>query len=142
MKRFIRKAALVPVLALLGFFLVAPSPAMAVTCSGSGCTGQDPLSTGCSADAITLTTEYVYGTYGASYVENRWSPTCKTNWARVNWINTSVRAVQGNGYTQGYSSNNGTNAWSKMIYSPVYSTSLCVRAVVSGGWGTTQTACM
>jgi hypothetical protein len=137
-KRFLGKFVLVPLVALMGFFIVAPTPAFAVGCSGDYCSGQDPLSTGCSADAYTVHTASVYGTYGARTVEIRWSPTCKTNWARVNWVTTNVKAVQQTGYTQGYSSNNGTVAWSKMIYSPT----LCVKGVIWGSWGTTETACV
>ena len=138
MKTFLRKIVLVPLVALMPLFVIAPTPAFAVSCYGDYCSGQDPLSTGCSADAYTVHTASVYGTNGASTVEIRWSPTCKTNWARVNWVTTNVKAVQQTGYTQGYSSNNGTTAWSKMIYSPT----LCVKAVTWGNWGTTETACV
>jgi len=60
-------------------------PAAAVTCSGSGCNGQDPVSTGCVDDAV-------WATYSAlldgssvviGYVHLMWSPTCETVWSRV-----------------------------------------------------------
>lgn len=113
----------------------APSPAAAVTCFGDNCSGKDPQSTGCSADAQTIFTQSVYGTGGASWVEIRWSPTCKTNWARSNTVSTNIKAVQDTGYTAGYSNNNGTNSWSGMIYSPVRH----VQGCIWGGWGTTCT---
>ena len=138
MKKVISRIALALVLALSGLVIVAPaaSPAAAVTCYGDYCSGQDPESSGCSADAYTIFTEYVYGTYGASYVEIRWSPTCKTNWARANSVTTNIKAVQDTGYTQGYAANNGSVSWSKMIYSPVKH----VQGCIWGGWGTTCTA--
>ena len=122
--------------------LLAPASAGATTqsvsCYGDYCSGQDPMSTNCAADAYTVATAGVYGTYGDQYVDIRWSPTCKTNWARTNIITSQVKAVQSTGYTQGYSSNNGVFAWSKMIYSPV----LCVKAVIWGAWGVTETWCV
>ena len=114
----------------------AASPTINVTCYGDYCSGKDPQSSGCSADAYSVSTEYVYGSN--AWVDIRWSPTCKTNWARSSVISTNIKAVQSGGYTQGYSTNNGTVAWSKMIYSPVK----CVKGVIWGGWGTTQTLCV
>jgi hypothetical protein len=131
-------AGLLAVLTLAAVFTVAPArPAQAVSCYGDYCSGKDPQASGCSADARMVAVEGVYGTGGESWVELRWSPTCKTNWARVNFAATSVKAVQSTGYTQTYSGTNGSYWWSAMIYSPT----LCVKAVVSGGWGVTQTAC-
>lgn len=137
-----RAASLTAALALTAVLTVSPfstpTAQAAVGCSGNACTGKDPLSTGCSADAYTVSSTAVYGTGGANVVEIRWSPTCKTNWARVNWVTSNVKATQQTGLVQGYSSNNGVNAWSKMIYSPT----LCVKASAWGGWGTTSTACV
>ncbi|GLL05094.1 DUF2690 domain-containing protein [Dactylosporangium matsuzakiense] len=57
--------------------VAAGSPALAVTCYGDYCSGQDPESSGCSADATTTASARIWGT--ESYIELRWSPTCKTN---------------------------------------------------------------
>lgn len=106
-----------------------------VGCYGDYCSGKDPESTGCSADAVTVAyTPYRYGT-----LDLRWSNTCKTNWARINSSYTgSLQARQSTGYTQGFSSSNASYSWTKMIYSPT----LCVRAQVVSSSGTTQTACI
>lgn len=71
-----------------------------VTCSGHGCDGTNPDSTGCSAGAITAS--IASGTItnifiGAAYtvlVELRYSPTCRTVWARVK-TNDPVATEQG-----------------------------------------------
>lgn len=136
MKKLATRVTLGMMLATGAFIVAAPSPASAsVGCYGDYCSGMDPQATGCSADAYTVYTAYVYGTGGATYVEVRWSPTCKTNWARTNGIRTNIKAVQDTGYTQGYSTNNGSYSWSKMIYSPVRH----VQACIWGSWGTTCT---
>jgi hypothetical protein len=130
--KLMRPAFLAIALALAG---LAPSPApasaqttrMTVGCYGDYCSGQDPEQSGCSADARTIVRTGVYGTGGTQWVEIRWSDTCKTNWARTNVLGTTLQAVQQTGYTQGYSNNNGTYAWTKMIYSPV----LCVKGSIS-----------
>jgi hypothetical protein len=117
---------------------VPASATQTVTCYGDYCSGLDPQSSGCAGDAYTVATGYVYGTDGDSYVDIRWSPTCKTNWARANFVTSNIRAVQQTGYTQGYSANNGVNSWSRMIYSPV----LCVKGAIWGSWGLTETTCV
>jgi hypothetical protein len=115
-----------------------------VSCYGDYCSGKDPRQTGCSADAETLAAQELSG----ARLELRWSPRCKTEWAR--WIQYPVglksdlpiklSAVQDTGYTQsvGYgingepenqaasSTSDGiTTSWTSMIYSPVH----LVRAV-------------
>lgn len=107
--------------------LGAPS-AMAVGCWGDYCSGKDPMATGCYADAYTA----AYKDFQNGRLEVRYSPTCKTNWARVTiypigWalgVPTPVRltARQDSGYTQSVSwgerVGQGTY-WTPMIYSPV-----------------------
>jgi hypothetical protein len=120
----------------LGAMLVAgsgtASSALAVGCYGDYCSGRDPEATGCSADAFTIANDdFFANNHQLDFIELRWSPTCKTEWARVrsdygrsfNWM----RVVQSTGYTQWTIGNNGTYAWTAMIYSP----RLCVRAEVS-----------
>jgi uncharacterized protein DUF2690 len=86
-----------------------------VTCYGDYCSGQDPETTGCSAGAYTVTSVG----YNGGTLEVRWSPTCKTNWARINvgWSGY-FRIQQTTGYQQHYSGTNGTYWWTSMIYSP------------------------
>src|SRR6266566_2975920 len=54
-----------------------------VTCSGNGCNGLDPISTGCARDAITVTTTGGSVSFRTGTIQLRYSPTCGTNWGRV-----------------------------------------------------------
>lgn len=105
--------------------------AASVGCWGDWCSGQDPVATGCDADAVTLDT--VYADNGGGKLDIRWSPTCQTNWARwqqypTGWcLNCSPAAIvarQDTGYTQTYSfedngvAQDGQTYWTPMIYSP------------------------
>lgn len=106
----------------------------AVSCYGDYCSGQGPAATGCGADAITIAA--LQDDRGSGRLELRWSPTCKTNWARwqqypTGWcLNCSpldLLAVQDTGYTQslvfsesdgGTPTQGGEPDWTPMIYSP------------------------
>jgi hypothetical protein len=124
--------------------LAIPVAASAATCSGTGCTYQDPQASGCSADAVTVANLKL--PWVAQQLELRWSPSCKTNWARM-YLDTNptwLRAVQpnrGDGLprvTQ-LSGHNDIYSWSAMIYSPT----LCVYADVQTTiWGRYRTACV
>lgn len=110
-----------------------------VTCYGDYCSGQDPESTGCAKDAVTI--EALATDTGGGRLELRWSQTCKTNWARwqqyptgwcMNCTPIGLVAVQDTGYTQkvdwfeaGTSPREGETYWTPMIYSPT-------RAVYAG----------
>src|SRR4051812_35862654 len=98
-----------------------PAPALAVTCSGTGCTYQDPEASGCSADAVTVASYQLPAVQ--QRLDLRWSPRCQTNWARM-YLDTNptwLRAVQpdrGDGLprvTQ-LSGRSSTYSWSAMIY--------------------------
>jgi hypothetical protein len=114
---------------------VHPGPAaaapgkLAVSCWGDWCSGQDPEVTGCSAGASTVASAGIPWSNGLT-LELRWSATCQTNWARVNYgAFTYLRAIQpSTGYVQQASSNNGVYWWSAMIYSPTR----CVYASTAG----------
>lgn len=56
-----------------------------VTCFQNGCNNQNPINTGCSADATTVLSGSVFNGSGQRIgtIELRWSATCGTNWARV-----------------------------------------------------------
>jgi hypothetical protein len=126
---------------VLGIQVAVPQVAQAsVSCYGDYCSGKDPQATGCAADAYTFASRFDSNT--GALVELRWSPTCKTEWARANsplsggWI----KAVQSTGYTQWGTIWNGSYSWSRQIYSP----SKCVYAQAYFGWGgpTLTTACI
>ncbi|MFG1881472.1 DUF2690 domain-containing protein [Micromonospora sp. NPDC049102] len=86
----------------------------------------------------------MWGTSG-SYVELRWSPTCRANWARLPAVSgtnepQALVAYQcPTGYQQvGVSASNSTWSWSRMIYSAYKS----VRAIWNGRPGRGATACV
>ncbi|WP_367576047.1 DUF2690 domain-containing protein [Nocardia mangyaensis] len=115
--------------ALLAAGVVVATPAHAVTCYGDYCSGQDPVSSGCANDA------YVATVYNNSYftLQVRYSPTCKTNWARLTMYSPGLircshsgmlRAVQDTSYEQkkyfdSVCANTSVTRWTAMIYSPV-----------------------
>lgn len=129
--------------------LALPQPANAdVGCWGDYCSGMDPVATGCASDAETVAWLDLSG----ARLELRWSPTCKTNWAR--WVQypegirsdlpVQLAAIQDTGYTQAVNyaidgSSDGPSSttsepegtivtsWTPMIYSPVHA----VRAVAN-----------
>ncbi|MGW2831183.1 DUF2690 domain-containing protein [Streptomyces sp. NPDC001286] len=115
--------------------VVTASQAQAdVGCYGDYCSGQDPMSTHCGDDAQTV----AWSDLVAARLEVRWSPTCKTEWARYQqyprgwYLGSSpmvLHAVQDTGYTQTYTFPNadagggaedGGTYWTPMIYSPVH----------------------
>lgn len=133
--------------------LVAATPAQAVSCYGDWCSGQNPETTGCSVGAKPVAStrlEIMHVVPGTDQVwwqdigllELRWSPTCKTNWARVSlsanadYMHTII-VQQDSSYeqrksTQGYLW--GTRAgvfYTNMIYSPVRR---CYARVEGGYW--------
>jgi hypothetical protein len=122
---------LVLALAIAGVAVTAaPSPALAATCSSYNCDGKDPVVTGCSSGSYTVTTAPVTWS-GRRYdtVELRWSPTCQTNWARVNidagGNNPEHLQRSANVYRQSpYAVNrfdyysNGTPVYGNMLYAP------------------------
>ncbi len=57
-----------------------PSLIRAATCSGNGCNGLDPYSTGCAASLYTVAVASV-GNIGS--VELEYSATCQTNWEQI-----------------------------------------------------------
>ena len=124
--------------------LSAALPASAsVSCYGDYCSGRDPQSTGCSADAYSFASARIPGT--SSFIELRWSPTCKSEWARVpaSWGKSypnNPRVVQrSTGYSQvGVVASNSSYSWTRMIYSP----RLCVYAAWIGPPGSVATSCV
>lgn len=100
-----------------GLTLTSLAPAQASTWHH----GQDPLASGCSGDAYTLRSEWLPG--GGSW-ELRVSPSCGTNWIRLNSVGAYY--VYGDimtdyvigSPTAGYGAYVGQSAWSNMVYAP------------------------
>jgi hypothetical protein len=138
--RWIKCAVAAAVATLAAAFTVGTVPARAdalpggVTCYGDYCSGQDPVTTGCDKDAETIAS--IQLDTGGGRLDLRWSPTCKTNWARwqqypvgvcLNCTPMALLAVQDTGYSQkldwfdnGTSPDAGGTYWTPMIYSPVH----------------------
>ena len=130
-----------------------PAASAAVTCYGDYCSGQDPMATHCSDDGRTVAATDVYyrpfvsqtARY-AGYLELRWSPTCKTNWARFTpqaGFNYRLQAVQPEtGYTQTQNANSWQSAWTSQIYSPAKCVYAYILVVDYWSDGNGKTACI
>jgi len=142
---FRRLASAVVVVSLLtggATTFASESQAGAATCWGDWCSGQDPQATGCANDGVTVAHANIPGT--TARVELRWSPSCKTKWARVpsSWGKSypgNLRVVQrSTGYSQvRVVASNASYSWTRQIYSPTR----CVYAAWIGPPGSVGTAC-
>jgi len=96
-----------------------------VTCSGNGCNGLNPATTGCSADAYTVQT----AVFSNSYVELRYSPTCGTNWGRVTSkvgaTSLIIRIQRIDGLTYTFSGGPFNSAYVAMVYAPKVAARAC-----------------
>jgi Protein of unknown function (DUF2690) len=96
-----------------------------VTCSVTGCSGRNPQTTGCAADAYTVRT----APFSDAFVDLRYSRTCQTNWGRVrsrrgaNFLSVRIQRIDGLTYT--FSGGTFTIAWSAMVYAPVMKARAC-----------------
>lgn len=111
---------------LLGTVLliaVRPESTLAVTCSGSGCNGKSPQTTGCAADGTTLRSNTIRDSdTGAAIgrVELRSSAVCKTRWSRTTsyigatLITQKVERADGLEYIE--QDSGATQAFSMMVY--------------------------
>ncbi len=96
-----------------------------VTCSGEGCDGQSPATSGCDADAKTIQT----AVFSNSYVELRYSPTCGTNWGRVTSkigptsLVIRIQRIDALAYT--FAGGNFNYAFSAMVYAPIAKARAC-----------------
>ncbi|WP_420451957.1 DUF2690 domain-containing protein [Ilumatobacter sp.] len=140
-QRFGAAVAIVAFVAMAMVSAAEPKTAEAVGCYGDWCSGKDPVATGCDRGAYSVAHVRIPGTW--AYVYNMWSPTCKTQWARVsNHYGQSypwrLSAVQDTGYKQTRARHHsGQYSWTNMIYTPRN----CVSAKWTGAPGSTGTAC-
>lgn len=131
--RRVLAALAITLVAITGLSVAGSQPANAsVGCSGSSCTGKDPIATGCASGAYTVAYVQVYYQYVwqtwtghwnyAGLLELRWSPACQTNWARFtaqDSPNFLLQAVQpSTGTTKSWTIQPWTSTWTDMIYSP------------------------
>ncbi|MFD8974185.1 MULTISPECIES: DUF2690 domain-containing protein [Streptomyces] len=117
--------------------LLASSPASAATsCYASSCEGLDPATTICQNDARTVAETYFPGG-----IELRYSPTCRTAWARYNGtlaMNFTVMVERENAdgsYSPHYSAyyyGNGAGVWTRMVNDAGITARACGYA--SGGY--------
>lgn len=94
--------------------------------STDNCNGEDPTATGCDRDAKTVDTETWYN---GIPLELRWSPHCKTNWARVSqnlnrsmgpgvWVTYGDSDPLGSRMETFKLYKGGGRVWSLMLYAP------------------------
>ena len=95
------------------------------SCSGTGCNGQNPVTSGCDAGARTIQT----AVFSNSFVELRYSPACGTNWGRVTSkvgaTSLIIRTQRIDGLTYTFSGGNFTYAFSAMVYAPTAKARAC-----------------
>ena len=121
--------ALMGMTALVGVSTAAASTTLhghsRVPCSAKGCNGQDPLMTGCAADARTVQTAVL----STAFVQLRYSPTCGTNWgrviSRVSLGHLFVRIERIDGLSYFGSISTGTLMFSPMVYAPLVKARAC-----------------
>lgn len=95
------------------------------------CNGDDPVSSGCNADAKTLNSSDIQGwgpyPYTVGHLEIRYSPHCKTNWGRLtSYIGAQELDISigyGDCENQQQASNSAavfgySQAWGDMIFAP------------------------
>jgi hypothetical protein len=138
-----------------GAAVITATPAAAypggVSCYGDYCSGQDPQATNCGASAYNLASANV----GAGELDLRWSPVCKTEWARLYVYPTKTLAP---GFIYALQSGTGyrTNAqvsaitslsaqsptyWTPMIYSPVRCVTANFDYYPGYAWNVQSTVC-
>lgn len=113
--RMLSLVSLLSSFAVFALFSLPPTQvAAASSCQAfpgnSSCTGQDPQRTGCEADAYTLTVAEVTNTLRAAV---RYSPTCRSAWARA----VNLTTISGSRITAGVVRSDGT-AYSRLAIYP------------------------
>jgi hypothetical protein len=118
--------------------LVAPltQPASAAGCSGIGCNRKDPGTTGCSIGSSVLqSTSFIYrsgkSTPFNGVIELKYSPTCKTKWAKVTLtksaqIQLGLKDKAGNMIRDSWYMTANQSAYGQMWYAPTQSVKACV----------------
>lgn len=98
-------------LAVIAMLIAQPIFVAQAACSGSTCTGKDPIGQGCSGSAYTVGTNYVGpGTYRISN-ENRYSTTCNANWGRVTNTSGTSRYMKEDTFASGATAQTYPTSW-------------------------------
>jgi hypothetical protein len=129
-----------------GVFVYTVTPVFAASCSGTGCDGKDPDTTGCSSSAYNVETINIIssGRYIGT-ADLRWSPTCETNWGRAYKSSGGSETVdarvynidRGIGYVGFGFGGPGTTVWSPMVHAPTTRSKGC-GAIGGVGWQCTS----
>jgi hypothetical protein len=121
------------------FSALTLSPAHAatasVTCSGTGCDGKSPETTGCATGAGSYETAALSGTDPTTgipisgLIELRYSPTCRTAWARIQVYDTYPTSTE----AQIFRSSGGSESCYILSYSSSLGSYTCYTAMLYDG---------
>jgi hypothetical protein len=105
------------ILILVAALSLAPNHKAYALCSGTGCNGLDPISTGCSNTTTTAAQASGSGASGSLTIYLRYSTACVSNWAYVasNSGNRYVRAEVNVYQWQYRAAGNTTSTYSNMV---------------------------
>ena len=115
--------------------------AVAVSCSGAGCDGKDPVDSGCAASAVNVGSQETRK--GTFYL--RYSRTCKTNWvhvgnyaggssARDGKLNLTIDEITRNKTVRFLASPTPGAHYGNMVYSPGSNCAYGLAAWNEGEW--------
>ncbi|MEO3810734.1 DUF2690 domain-containing protein [Sphaerisporangium sp. B11E5] len=142
-------------LVLFAAAFATSGPVMAAGCSGTGCNGKDPIAMGCADSRAydVYTREINYGGTNLSATMRvilRYSPTCGTNWAKVevtrsnpsNYSFQIALTLQDSGYNTVSGTSHGTvgrSGYGNMYYAPTTPMRACgVLSTFGGGYQCTN----
>jgi hypothetical protein len=139
MSRISFNKGLLVAVALLTAILMSVSSSgtsLAVSCSGSGCNGKNPVTTGCNQNAYLAAHYPFYDNYGiilspfsnkSPYMNVYYSRSCGTNWVQVTsnpYGGTTYKEIQvlksngGSGFLETENDKGYGSSYSMMVYAP------------------------
>lgn len=125
-------------------FLLPAQPAAAVSCSGNGCSGKDPISTGCNQNAYLAKRYVVTDKYGLAiwqtFAEVYYSRSCGTNWLRVNqnpFGGNAFKSIWTSSYTENETDYGYGSSYSMQVYAPG-TTSVGIQVLLKDKSGVSQ----
>ena len=112
------------------FFSIIIANNSYAACTGLACDGKDPSVEGCATDAITVGSKNLSLPYAGAtsktynvFVEQRYSPKCKTNWTRVSGaIAGKAIIMRGTPKSTTYETIIPPKSWTPMVYGYKYCT--------------------